>query len=317
MSTNPQFGRKWKIMVLRADGSEAWVVSDSDFEKNALRCTFSIEQIAYQTPWYSDIQIWNLAGDTQAAIFEECKKDGSSVIVEAGYQDGRYGKIFDGQIFQPLFERVGVIDYVLTLHCMDGLGVVTGNLCNMTLSRGYDYAGIISEMARKARTPVPVEFISENLDKNKLPRGKVISGDFQNYVRDIARANNAQFFMKNGKLNVNKLDDPYEGEAIVYTPESGLIGTPQQITNGVSFRVLLNPELQVKIPYMTVKIDNAIIQQIKLRQDQIVSPLDQNGFYKVIKVTYNGDTRGNDWYADIIGINLVGNVTALYGDITS
>jgi len=64
---------------------------------------------------------------------------------------------------------------------------------------------------------------------------------------------------------------------------------------------------------MTVKLDMTIIRQMKVRQGMLVSPLDADGIYKIIGVTYTGDTRGNEWYTNCIGINQVGNVSSLLG----
>lgn len=313
--SNPFFGRKWKILVMKASGEEAWSVSDSEYEATSLRCQFTIEQSGFQTPWYSDVAIWNLAGDTKQDMISACREDGASVVVEAGYRDGKYGKIFDGDIFQPLFDRLNATDNILTLHCIDGLNVLTGNLCSFSLEKGYDYAGIISEMSKQGNSskeiPIDKDGISPNLDKKQAPRGASFYGEPRTYLRNIARDNNAQFFMRYGNLNMSMPDDESDEEPVLITPDTSLIGTPQQITNGVSFTVLLNPELEVKRPLRVVKLDNTVIRQQKLRQGMMVSPLDQDGLYKVIKVTHRGDTRGNDWYTDVIGINKVGNVSAL------
>lgn len=314
--TNPLFGRKWKVLVLDPSGNEAWSVSDSDWSNEALRCTFRIEQVGYQSLWYSDITIWNLAGDTTAEIVNNTRK-GFSVIVEAGYQSGSYGKVFDGTVFQPLFDRENVTDFILTLRCIDGMGLLTSNLCKMTLEAGYDYAGVIAKMASSARTPIPVERISTGLESKKMPRGKVIFGEPRKYLRQMTQDSNCQWWVGDGKLNVSSIDDAYEEQAVVFTPETGLVGTPQQTQNGVIFRVLLSPQITVRYPPMAVKLENTTIRQAKVNLGQVVSPLDQDGFYKVARVVHHGDTRGNDWYTEVTGVNLVGNVSALLGMYTN
>ena len=317
MSENKLFGRKWRILVLKADGNTAWEITNSDVEEKGgtpLRCTFTVEKVGYQTPWYADLAIWNLAGDTTQDIITECQKEGSRVIIEAGYKDGAYGKICDMPIFQPLFTRENVTDHILTLHCIDGLGVMTGNFASLTLNSGVKYGDIIKKMAATAKTPIPVDKISSSLSEKKSDRGVVIFGDPKEYLRDICRDEVAQWWTDAGKLNINKLDDNYTGEALVISPSTGLIGTPEQVTNGVSFRTLLNPNLKLSNPMMVVKIDQAVIRQMKLQYGSLPpSPLDQDGQYKIIKVVYSGDTRGDEWYSSCVGINLVGNVSALLG----
>lgn len=313
------FGRKWKITVIKANGEEAWKVADSTDSKTALKCTFYIEQNGFQTPWYSEVSIYNLGAKTMNDMIMACNEEGASVNIEAGYKNGKYGTIFSGKIFQPLFDRQNVVDYVLTLSCIDGLGLLTGNLCSASLKAGYDYALQIATMAKNSMTPISIaeNGITPSLDSKKAPRGKTFFDVPHDILRDITKDNNASFWIGDNQLNVSKLDDKYEGEAQVYSATTGLIGTPQQTTNGVSFRVLLNPELKVKRPLMVVKLDTKLIQQQKLKQGSVVSPLDKDGYYKIIKVTHIGDTRGNEWYTNLLGVNMIGNVPLLLGQVQS
>ncbi len=310
MRDSALYGRKWKVTLFNSDSTQAWEISDENFSGNGLRCTFAVEKVAYAFPWYADLTIWNLSGDTMDNIYNELKQ-GMRVTIQAGYQNGTYGKIFDGQVFQPMFDRQNVTDFIMTLNCINGLGLLTGNLCNTTLESGYDYAGIIAAMARSARTSIPMSQITPNLDSKKLPRGKVIFGDPKKFLRQITQDNGAVYWYGDDGLTVSNPDDDYAKEALVVTPENGLVNTPQQVENGVIFQTLLNSDFTVKQPFVAVKLDNTVIRQAKVRMGQLVSPLDQDGTYKIIKVCHVGDTRGNEWYTEITGVNRVGNVSAL------
>ena len=60
-----------------------------------------------------------------------------------------------------------------------------------------------------------------------------------------------------------------------------MVGSPQPGENGiVEVRALLIPQLS---PGRVVAL----------------SSRETSGFYRVEKVTYQGDTRGQDWYADL------------------
>ena len=310
--TNRLFGRKWKIIVADPSGNQGWNVSDSDWSNDALNCRFTIQQALGKLPWCADIQIWNLAGDTQNEIINNSRQ-GFNVYVEAGYQSGSYGKIFDGQIFQPLFDRQNVTDFITTLNCINGFGIITANICSMTIEGGYDYAGIITRMAQSARKPIAVNKIADSMEDKKSVRGMTFYGDPRRYIHDICRDQNTQA-MYDGALNIVDITEESPDPPIVVTPETGLIGTPQQIEGGISFKVLLNPQIMVKKPSMMVKIDNAIIRQQKIHLGQLISPLDQDGLYKVIKVVHTGGTRENDWYTEVVGVNHVfpvGFITSL------
>ena len=311
MANNPLFGRKWRITIFKSDGKKSVVVSDSDFEANSLRCTFRVETRLFHCPWWAELTIWNLVGDVQNEIMQDAQNIGASVEIEAGYQTGNFGRIFKGTIFQPLFERVNVTDNILTLTCIDGLGFYEGNVCNFAKDKGYSYYSVMKTMSERAKFPTPLGEITPSLSQKTSPRGKTFFGDFQTYMRDIAKDNNASWYIGGGKVNLTNIDDVYDHEPRKLTPTTGIIGTPQQITNGVSFRHLLDPSISVQSPPMIVQLDELIIRQQKIAPPAILAPIDVDLKCKVVGTTYTGDTRGNDWYVDVVGVNTAGNVSMM------
>src|SRR5208282_1443321 len=88
----------------------------------------------------------------------------------------------------------------------------------------------------------------------------------------------------------------------VYTPNTGLIGTPIQTDQGVNCSVLLDPRVQAKVPVQTFGIEQALIQQATLSPGQLVKPLQSTGTYCAVAVRHRGDSRGNMWQTDITGV---------------
>lgn len=302
------WGRKYQVLVVMSDGSTALDVSNSGFEPEALRVQFRIEQIGYQAFYYGEITIYNLTPDTEQQIINE----GAKVIVNAGYQgDGPYGKIWEGYVFQPMREREGVVDYKLTLNCVNQSKILDHNLVRFTCNTGQDPRTQIQNIAKQARYEIEVGKITDKLENSetKLPRGKTYFGEPKKYFRELADHTNSQWWVGENKVQYSRFDDPPTGETLTYTPESGLIGTPQQIDYGCAFRVLLDPRLQILNPPMDVKLDMALIRQQKARIGQLTSILDQDGRYRVAGVTHTGDTRGNEWYTDVVGVSWSGGKT--------
>ncbi len=296
MPNDPQYLRKYRVLVSDKTGTT--------LDVSELRCTWVVEKKALQAVNYADISVYNLTGATEAAIIRE----GHKVIVEAGYENSAYGRIFDGDLFQPMWDRENVVDYKLMLHCIDGDSLLHQNFANFSLASGYDYKSIITAMAQKARTKIPIGVISEGIDRKKSPRGKVMFGDPRETFRNIARDNNAQFYINDGQLNIMKITDVPRGQALVISPQTGLIGTPQQIDYGFSFRCLMNPNIRITNPCMMVKLENTVIRQQKAIQGQIVSMLDQDMYGIVIGLKHTGDTRGGEWYTDVTCVTSGGKV---------
>lgn len=305
------FLRKWKISVYTLTGDTIEISnSDSEVQSGALRVTFDIDRPGYQACYYGDICIYNLSGKTEATLIQE----GSRVVVEAGYLNGFYGKIFDGKVFQVFRERENVVDYKLTLHCLDGLGIFDNNICRFTVFAGTDQRGHIADIATNASSPFPTGVISDNINTQALPRGKTFFGTPQTYLRNIATYNEAQLYITDGQVHMTRLADGVvlgAKEALEVTPTTGLIGTPQVTQNGIQFKVLLNPLIKVVRPSMLVHLNMTSLIQQKIYQGQYLTILDQSGYYQVLGLRHRGDTRGNEWYTEVIAGLSAGDLALL------
>lgn len=217
-------------------------------------------------------------------------------------QPKQYGKIFDGQIVQAVRSKENNTDYVLTLVCIDGDTFLNMNFISLSCVRGQNPRNVIDTVVSKAEKPTQVNRVSPTISGQTLPRGKVYFGRPKDILTDVARGNNANVWINDGQVNVTKITDTYTDEALILTPNNGLIGYPQQIQYGVSFRCLLNPKINV---LSMVQLKNTEINGMQLQmnmpgksQPQTLQ-LDEENMYQAYEVEHTGDTRGNDWYTTV------------------
>jgi hypothetical protein len=307
--SNLQFGRKWRVLVIDKENTA--------IDTSQLRCTFRVEKVALSIANYAEISIYNLNSDTENEIVNE----GSRVILEAGYesyfdasgtgqqyQADQYGTIFEGKVIQTIRTREENVDYVLTLVCLDGDSFLNHNIVAFSVNKKQNPRDIINSIASNALVPSEIGRVSGELSGQTLPRGKVIFGEPKQYLRDIAQANNGSFYMEDEKIYVEKSTDIEQGETLVLTPQTGLVGTPEQVPDGVTFKCLLNPKIRLKT---AVKIDNSYIRQMKMQIGEVPIMLDQDNRYQCYKVTHYGNTRGQDWYTEVVGIGRYGKIPLL------
>lgn len=213
----------------------------------------------------------------------------------------QYGKIFDGQITWPSRQRDGV-NYILTLAAIDGDEPLHKGFISKTVNRGLNARGIIEAAAKNNEKKTLLGTISDGLSEQRLPRGKVFFGNPIGFIRDAARGNDADVYIEDGSLNVVRIPDKTPEEAIVITPESGLIGTPTQTQDGIEFTILLNPNITIR---SLIKLSGiTTINEVENGTgNEKQSALDDEFMYQVIGLTHSGDTRGNEWYTHIKGIS--------------
>jgi hypothetical protein len=300
---NILYGRRYRVLVSNAQGV-ALDVSD-------LRCTFSVTKTMQMQPNISELTIYNLNAETENRLI----KEGNRIVIEAGYEGEQYGLIFDGDVIQPIRDKEDGVTFKLTLISMDGDRFFNQGFTNTTLLKGQTARSVVDGIMNKATNPAKFGSISTNLNDAQLTRGKVVFGLTRDYLRQIAQSQNAMFYIEDNKVNLIKMEDVPQGEIIELSPSSGLIGTPAQTEMGVNVKCLLNPQITVN---KLIHIDNSLVREMQRAPvgnigagntkptTPVVRNLDGDGVYRIIKVTYKGDTRGDDWYCDCECISQAG-----------
>jgi hypothetical protein len=59
-----------------------------------------------------------------------------------------------------------------------------------------------------------------------------------------------------------------------------------------------------------VKLDQTLIRQEKIRRGILQTRLDEDGLYRVAGVMHIGDTRGNEWYTEVVAVGFMGKLAA-------
>lgn len=268
-----------------------------------LRVSFRIHRGDFQTPNTADIRIWNVAPETANLLQNEF----TDVVLSAGYQDSNFGQIFQGSIKQVRQGRIDQKDSYVDVTAADG-------------DEAYNFASIVYSLAAGRPPKDHVQAMLQTMAKleigrgavpdfttNALPRGCVFYGATKDELRDFSITNDVNWSIQDGLLTFIPVAGPIQSGVIIVSPDTGLVGVPEQTQNGISVRADLNPNLKIG---QVIQITDTINQ---LRLD--ISPLSQGdnqvfqkttgklngqGFYYVMVADHFGDTRGNDWYTDMI-----------------
>ena len=273
--------------------------SGSGIELGELRVTFKVSKGDVETPNSAEIRVYNLAPETVAQIEGEFTR----VVLQAGYQSN-CTSIFDGSIRGIRTGREGGTDTWLEIIAADSDRAYTYATVNTTLSAGSKPEDRVSACQAAFTAKGAGQGEIQDLGGNGLPRGKVMYGSARKFMRDEAVNTDCTWSFQDGNMQMVKNAGYLSGEAVVLTHETGLVGTPEQTNEGIKVRCLLNPRLRIS---GRIKLDNASIQEAKteLKASAMRSPAqDADGFYRILKVDYSGDTRGNDWYADLVCVAL-------------
>ncbi len=293
------FGRKASLLLVQGD--KALDLSDMHFR-------FKTAQEDAEAPGNCEIRVWNLSEATIKTIRGEYTK----VVLQAGYKQAPFGVIFTGTIKQYRIGREpDALNTYLDILCADGDEAYNFATCSRTLAAGSSpgdrIAAAVAAMSDKGVNSGQVLIPSTG---GILPRGKVLFGMAKAIIRAETQTIGATWSIQNGYVNVIPLTGYLPGEAVVLNALSGLIGRPEATIDGIRARCLINPKIIVG---GLVKIDNKSINQT-LQQNPDGAPLAYNqyaglqqlatvtndGVYRVYVVEHTGDTRGQEWYTDLV-----------------
>lgn len=282
---------------------------DVEIDVSELRCTFSAKHYALGYPNICNLTIYNLNAKTENQIIYE----GYRLVLEAGYK-GNPGQIFDGEVLMCTRSKLNGTDMVLNILAMDGSSFYEFGFANFSITKGQSARTIVNNIANKAASPISLAYASPALDKITLSKGAAVHGLARQTLTDLAKSINGTWFIEGNKLHVIAYSDKAAGlpmgkQAVELNAKTGLLGNPQQQTQGITARSLLNPAIQL---YGLVHISNSLITEQMVTIGSFSAgitkkwALDPEGIYRVISSDFNGDTRGNNWYTDFTAVSQAG-----------
>ncbi len=315
--TGRLYGRKWKVTIYKTaykttknkDGTSSITVEDPEHstavDVSLLRCVFKVEAAIETQVAVCTLEVYNMNPAAEGDIIRE----GFQVSIEGGYGESQYGEIFTGNVVQVLRNRENGVDYKLEILALRGSSTFDLNYAKCSIAAGSKPRDVIDALTRNSRQAITIGEISPNLSDQALPRGKVLFGTPSQYLRDIAIGNDAYYWAgEDDKLIVKKISDEIPADQVlVLTPDTGLVGTPQYGDDGIHIKMLL--DCRVKLLSL-IKIDNELIRKSLLSinvgggNNNLAqqSQFDEDGEYQVFKLVHQGDTYGDTWTTEVIGI---------------
>jgi hypothetical protein len=136
----------------------------------------------------------------------------------------------------------------------------------------------------------------------------VFCGLVKDEMRKFAWSQKCKWSIQDGQLTMIPLASYIPTPAVpIVSPNTGLIGVPEQAQDGIRMRTLLNAGYKIG---QCVKLESAAINQYRYGLDTESAKINQNiagqnkinsdGLYYVMVANHVGDTRGEDWYTDMI-----------------
>lgn len=256
-------------------------------QKPGLRVTFRVEKTLKKDPNTAEIVVWNLSADSRASVQDE----GLLTEIEAGYF-GNTSLIFKGELDYGQSTREGP-DWITRLETQDGGAQYRSSRINIS----FDASTLLQDAMRTAAGALGVglgnleQALGEGLPRESATqyvKGLVLSGKASKQFDKVCKRAGFDWSIQDGQLQLTRPGQVVNpAEAIVLMPGTGLIGSPERGEKGiVKARSLLQPDLMPG-------------KKVQIRAGEQNGLWEVDGFYRVEKSIFTGDTGGSDWYVDV------------------
>lgn len=247
-----------------------------------LRFAFKVERTLRPRPGKAEVKVWNLTSSHRDQLDS---LDGVSVVLDAGYAATGTATLFSGTLRRVSHERVDGNTWITKVEGEDGgrqrrtartiRSFRPGTpLRTIFLALATDF-GVGQGNTNQATSSAALQQVGSAVVCGTTLRGSV--GDL---LDEFCRSASLEWSIQNGALQILPIGTALSGQAVVLSPDSGLVGSPTKEQRGrVKFRSLINPEI---VPGKQVQLQSRVV----------------TGTYRVEKCAWSGDTEGQDWYVD-------------------
>ena len=224
------------------------------------------------------VRVYNLSKDKRKKLIKEDTDINTKMpfLLKCGYN--KIEKIFQGFILESFSEKSGA-DIVTTIVAMDGLVDSQCSYTSQTVKKGDSINVILKDMPNTTRAKIS--------ERPVVTRAKVLVGNSLKLVENNLK-DDETYFIDEGKLYIIKQNEVISNLVPLVNASTGLLNTPTKKKYEVTFNTLLNPSIKIG---GQVKLESVYAENL-------------NGTYKVLTITYRGDSTGTDWSQEVICVRL-------------
>jgi len=279
-----QFNRVYRLTVGNA--------SKGGIEITGLKLSFDFEKDLTQEANKGKVTVYNLSEKSRFLV----EQPDAVCIFEAGYDDyiGPV-KVFAGNI-TLVSTDLSKTDVPTDIEFVDG----RASLRDSTFSAGYAPGVNGRKICEDAAAAMGLTlYLAPDVVFPDYANGFSFAGYAKEAVSKLAAAAGAIWSIQNGVLQVIRAGGTTGAQAVVLSPQSGLIGSPERIIKGATRSekdgtagTAAEDNQQKKLGWKIRYLLNAAINpgDIVKVESKLV-----NGFFRAEKIQMKGDTHGSDW----------------------
>lgn len=266
----------------------AWRVQVGSLDVSELAIRFKAKRTLAMRAGTLDLEIRNLSPEHRREI-QTARRFRTFVEVQAGYVGGM-SLIFRGDLRKAVPAREGT-DWIVKVTAGDGEHALRSARVSRSFAPGTTVQAVVQHIAEAMGVGIGnavtalrgASLGTAGLIGDALPEGTVLHGSAAAELTRLCESARKTWSIQEGNLQILDLGGALSRTAILLSPDTGMVGTPEIVNRRViTVKALLQPGL---VPG----------QQVVVQSDALLSTAP----WRITEADYSGDTHGVDWYATL------------------
>lgn len=266
----------------------AWRVQVGSLDVSELAIRFKAKRTLAMRAGTLDLEIRNLSPEHRREI-QTARRFRTFVEVQAGYVGGM-SLIFRGDLRKAVPAREGT-DWIVKVTAGDGEHALRSARVSRSFAPGTTVQAVVQHIAEAMGVGIGnavtalrgASLGTAGLLGDALPEGTVLHGSAAAELTRLCESARKTWSIQEGNLQILDLGGALSRTAILLSPDTGMVGTPEIVNRRViTVKALLQPGL---VPG----------QQVVVQSDALLSTAP----WRITEADYSGDTHGVDWYATL------------------
>jgi hypothetical protein len=251
---------------------------------DSVRIRFRVEKTDKPDANQVEAELYNLAPETRS----KCQDRDAVIVISAGYKSEGEQVIGIGDVhrYETLYPAPEIITRI---NCGDGLNSLRESRTTLSYKPGVPLKQILGDIAKSMNLK---QLTTDAILNGTYRNGFAFSGQSSEALSKVTNAFGLDWSIQNGHLQITEKGKPANKKAVLLTPETGLIGSPQRVDD-----VSTDSKKHAKMP--GIKVECLLNPRIEPGGVIEVRSREQKGFFKVITVEHRGDTHSDDWKSTV------------------
>lgn len=274
--------------------------TNEDDLKDALNISFEVNKDVTQESNKTKLTILNLSEES----IKKIEKADTKVEIYAGYKEnGGAVHIFSGSVVECVSKDNGT-DVTTELTLSDGQIALRDTIVSENFIEGTSASTIVQTLANEMGLPL---FLGEGVEFQSYPEGYSFVGHAKDALTEVCRANQLTWSIQNGIITIILDGGITTSRGIVFSPSSGLIGSPERIIKSRPKEDKTTPKRKRKQQSKKEKPDKKAGWKIKVLLSPTVNAGDAvkvesreiSGWFRVESINHKGDSSSGEWISEL------------------